>query len=62
MDGFTIADHLREAFKEEKLLVVAVTGFSHEDYRRRAKEAGFDGYLIKPTRIEDIKALLATIG
>jgi DNA-binding response OmpR family regulator len=61
MDGFTVASNLREAFKEDKLLVVALSGFTRADYRQRAKEVGFDGYLIKPAHIDDIEALLATI-
>ena len=46
MNGFDVAERLRASHPD--LLLVAVSGYSGEDTRRRAKEAGFDEYVIKP--------------
>ena len=46
MDGFEAARVLRSGGFTGSL--VAVTGFSDEEYRQRAASSGFDHYLVKP--------------
>jgi DNA-binding response OmpR family regulator len=55
MDGFLVARALRSQATEDGALLVALTGYSSEDIRERAREAGFDRYFVKPL---DIDALL----
>lgn len=57
MDGYQTARALRAQPGGAEIELVALTGWGEEEARRRVKEAGFDGHLIKPARVEDIAAL-----
>lgn len=46
MNGFMVAERLRAT--QDGLVLVAVSGYSGEESRRRARDAGFDEYVIKP--------------
>jgi CheY-like chemotaxis protein len=59
MSGYEVAQHLRRGPAGQQLILVAVTGYGHAEDRQRAKEAGFDHYLMKPTNLEVIKKVLA---
>lgn len=54
MDGFEIARRLRAEHGDDAPLLIAVTGYGQERDKRRAREAGFDDHLVKPTAIEEI--------
>jgi CheY-like chemotaxis protein len=41
------------------VVLAAVTGYGQEEDRRRAREAGFDCYLLKPVGPGELKELLA---
>ena len=56
MDGFELAAALRA--RARSCPVVAFSAHAQRSYVQRAKEAGFDAYLIKPV---DAPALLATL-
>jgi hypothetical protein len=38
---------------------VAVTGWGHEDDRRRTRDAGFDAHLVKPVDLDEVERHLA---
>ena len=59
MDGFTVADAIRQQSGGSHVVIVAVTGLKGEDAKRHAYEAGFDLYLTKPVSIEALIDLLA---
>ena len=61
MDGFRLAERLRAAEDGTRLHLVALTGYTQEDVRRRAAAAGFDAHLAKPTPAEAIVSLLAPL-
>jgi CheY-like chemotaxis protein len=56
--GYELARRLRERPETAECVLVAVTGWGQEDDRGRAREAGFDGHLVKPVNPEDIEAIL----
>jgi len=58
MDGHEVGRLLRLQPGLDKVLVVALTGSSTEDDRRRSFEAGFDHHLVKPVDPEDLDQLL----
>ena len=60
MDGYKVARHLRQQHDLDGLLLVAVTGFGGEAYRRAAYEAGFDFYLVKPVAPPRLQELLGS--
>jgi CheY-like chemotaxis protein len=47
LDGWQVARRVREALGQAVLLV-ALTGYGHDEDRRRSLEAGFDHHLAKP--------------
>lgn len=52
-----VARQLREIMGGRPLLI-AVTGYGHEESRRQAAEAGFNHYLVKPVELEQLHQLL----
>ena len=61
MDGYEVAMRLRERSECSKALIVAVTGWGHEEDRRRSREMGFDLHLVKPVTARDLRAMLADL-
>ncbi len=59
LDGYAVAEALRENARTADIRIVAVSGYGKERDRSRAQEAGFDDYLVKPVQPPDIRALLA---
>ena len=57
MNGFEVAARLRAA--HPGLLLVAVSGYSGEESRRRARDAQFDEFVVKPFGPEVLEALLS---
>lgn len=47
-DGYQALHKLRDHDDLSKIPVVAVTAYASEDQMRRAREAGFDGFIGKP--------------
>ncbi len=58
LDGFEVARQIRAALGEAVLLV-ALSGYTQEEDRRRAQEAGFDAHLPKPIEIEELNRILS---
>ena len=56
MDGFEVARRLRAT--HPTTLLVALTGFSDEQSRRAAEQAGFHQYVMKPITARELDALL----
>jgi CheY-like chemotaxis protein len=57
LDGYSLARRLRELGRPRVL--IALTGYGHEEDRRRAAEAGFDGHVLKPASVEQLESVLA---
>jgi CheY-like chemotaxis protein len=61
MDGYEVARRLR-ALAGSRSFLVALTGYSDPDDRRRAEEAGFDAHVVKPVDPDELTRLLARLG
>lgn len=48
LTGFDVAEALRADERSRGALLVAVTGFGHDDVAGRVKQSGFDLHLLKP--------------
>jgi CheY-like chemotaxis protein/two-component sensor histidine kinase len=59
MNGYEACRRLRELPWANETVIVAMTGWGHEDDRRRSREAGFHHHLIKPVELESLQRLLA---
>lgn len=57
MNGYETARRLRNR-AGDGIMIVAVTGWGHDEDRQRSKEAGFDAHLVKPLRLPDLQKLL----
>jgi PAS domain S-box-containing protein len=62
MDGYEIARRARQRVGRLDVTLIALTGWGHEEHRRRAREAGFDHHLVKPVDIGALHTLLASIA
>jgi CheY-like chemotaxis protein len=62
MNGYEVAARLRADGAARQAILVALTGFGQEEDRSRARDAGFDHYLVKPAGIEAIQKLLAEVS
>ena len=59
-DGFTVLSQLR-AEHGPALRVLAWTGYDDDEHRRRTREAGFDGHLVKGLTLEELEESLRDI-
>jgi two-component system CheB/CheR fusion protein len=59
-DGYETAKQLRQIAALDGTVLVALTGYGRDTDRQRAREAGFDEFLVKPALPEVISALAAS--
>ena len=58
IDGYELARRLRALPEVDNALLIAVTGYGQAEDRRRAEDAGFDRYLMKPVEFESLRSML----
>jgi len=58
MDGYELAQRLRQQAGQRPLRLIAVTGYGQDSDRRRAAEAGFDNHFTKPVDLMTLDGLL----
>ena len=58
MDGYELARRLRSQPSLGRIVLVALTGWGHEEDRRRSQEAGFAHHLTKPVDLSALQELL----
>jgi len=61
MSGYEVAERLRDEHANAMRLV-ALTGHGQEQDRRRASEAGFDDFLLKPFSVDALNSVLAALA
>jgi len=61
MDGYEVAQRMRELPGLRDIRLVAVTGYGRPDDRLRARDAGFDDHLTKPVEFAVLERTLAGI-
>jgi CheY-like chemotaxis protein len=60
MDGFELAQRMREELGARAPILIAVTGYGQEADRERTRRAGFAHHLVKPIELDELGALLAS--
>ncbi|HRI51549.1 MAG TPA: response regulator [Pseudomonadota bacterium] len=60
MDGYEVAQKLRQGPGGAQLQLVAITGYGGAEEIQRIRAAGCDHYLRKPIALADLKALLSS--
>jgi signal transduction histidine kinase len=58
LDGYATARELRKRPWARDLLLVAITGWGHQEDKRRSAEAGINRHLVKPVEPEVVRQLL----
>lgn len=60
IDGFELANRLRQRPECKQATLIALTGFAHQDLLQRVREAGFDHLLLKPPNMAELDSLLTS--
>jgi CheY-like chemotaxis protein len=58
LNGYEVAARLRSETGGRPLVLIAVSGYEEEEHRRRAFASGFDAYLVKPVRADQLEQVL----
>ena len=61
MNGYDACRAIREQPWGQDIVMIALTGWGKEEDRRKSKEAGFDGHMVKPVDYAALMKLLATL-
>jgi two-component system CheB/CheR fusion protein len=59
LDGYELARQLRQA--EPGVRFVALSGYGHDEALRRARDAGFDEYVVKPATPEELNERIGRV-
>jgi CheY-like chemotaxis protein len=61
MNGFEVAQRMRQEPILQNVVLVAMTGYGQETDRQRSQAAGFDHHLLKPADFALVQQVLATV-
>jgi CheY-like chemotaxis protein len=61
MNGYEVARRVRSQPRLSSTRLVAITGWSQEEQRVRAREAGFDEHMVKPADVGALRTLLDSL-
>jgi CheY-like chemotaxis protein len=61
MDGYEVATRLRADPEHSGIMIVAVTGWGHEEDYRRSRAMGFDLHLVKPVTAKSLRGMLTDL-
>ncbi|MGE5179721.1 MAG: ATP-binding protein [Bacteroidota bacterium] len=61
LNGYEAARRILDEQQGRRPVLIALTGWGHEENRMRTREAGFDHHLVKPVEPEALTRLLSTV-
>lgn len=61
MDGYQLAERLRELPQGKDAILIAITGYGQDDDRRRSRRAGIDHHLVKPVAPDALRSLIDSL-
>ncbi|HSE30740.1 MAG TPA: PAS domain S-box protein [Pyrinomonadaceae bacterium] len=61
LDGHEVCRRVRQQPWGKDIVMIALTGWGQDDDRRKSKEAGFNGHLVKPVDYDKLLELLSTL-
>ena len=59
IDGYEVARRLREMPELHGVRLIALTGYGQAEDRRRTRDVGFDGHLVKPVDLAELNQAIA---
>lgn len=60
LNGYDVCQRIRASSWAANVLIIALTGWGQDEYRRKSAEAGFDGHLVKPVDLTELMKLLVS--
>lgn len=61
-NGFAVANSVGRNPRLNRAYLIAMSGYGHEDVRRKAADAGFQAYLVKPVTPGTLQQALSAVG
>lgn len=61
MDGYEVAERLRELPQAKDAVLIAITGYGQDDDRLRSRRAGIDHHLVKPVAPDALRSLIDSL-
>jgi DNA-binding response OmpR family regulator len=61
MDGYELAGRLRSQPGGEDIVLIALTGWGGEEFRRMARGVGFDRFFVKPVTMDSLVAVIGSV-
>ena len=61
MDGYEVAERLRELPHAKDAVLIAITGYGQDDDRLRSRQAGIDHHLVKPVAPDALRNLIDSL-
>jgi CheY-like chemotaxis protein/anti-sigma regulatory factor (Ser/Thr protein kinase) len=61
LDGYQVAERLRQELRLNRAIVVAVTGYGTDEDRIRSRAAGFDEHIVKPVQPDVLHELFSEV-
>ena len=61
MDGYEVAERLRELPQARDAVLIAITGYGQDDDRLRSRRAGIDHHLVKPVAPDALRSLIDSL-
>jgi PAS domain S-box-containing protein len=61
LNGYEAARQMRRQPWGASMVLVALTGWGQEDDRRKSRDAGFDGHMVKPVEFDALMKLLSSL-
>jgi CheY-like chemotaxis protein len=61
MDGYEVAERLRELPQAKGAVLIAITGYGQDDDRLRSRRAGIDHHLVKPVAPDALRNLIDSL-
>jgi two-component system CheB/CheR fusion protein len=62
MDGYEVAQRIRQHTDLRRIVLVALTGYGRDEDRQRVFAAGFDYHFVKPVDIDALQGLVAGLA
>jgi CheY-like chemotaxis protein len=62
LNGYEAAKRMREQSGNEKIIIIAISGWGQDRDKHKALESGFDHHLTKPVEHATLEKLLAPLG
>ena len=61
MNGYDVCQKIRTQPWGRDMVIIALTGWGQDEDRRKSKEAGFNGHMVKPAELSKLERLIGSL-